>query len=109
MTDHAVRVLTALAAAAVGRVSAERLELVLDGIAPDRFVDEDGQVDQARVASFVDRYAETPAARVPDLGQGRRPGQLPVGRALGVAEAERRFGPERPGAFSRALPAPGQY
>ncbi len=109
MTDNAARAFAAIASAAAGRMSAERLEVAVDGIAPDRFVDEDGNLDQGRIARLVEVYAEKPNARAPDLGPGRRPGSGSAGRDRGIAEAEHRFGLDRPGAFSQARPAPGQY
>jgi multidrug efflux pump subunit AcrA (membrane-fusion protein) len=61
-------------AAAAGRLAPEALVALIGGLNLSSFVDEDGEVDQDKVASFVDSVA--PAAKDPfvglDLGQGAR-------------------------------------
>lgn len=61
-------------AAAAGRLSAEQVDTLLDGLNVSRFLTEDGDVDGERVAAFVDGIApkqdENPT--FPDLGQGVR-------------------------------------
>lgn len=61
-------------AAATGRMSAEQVSTLIDGINLARFIDDDGEVDRDAVASFVDGIApqqdSTPSPL--DLGQGAR-------------------------------------
>lgn len=63
-------------AAAAGRLTDEQLVALLDGLNFASFVNEDGEVDQAKVVKFVDGIAPKPDPSVtptfPDLGQGAR-------------------------------------
>lgn len=62
-------------AAATGRMSAEQIATLLDGLNLARFVGEDGEVDSAAVAQFVDGIAPPKDDTAPsplDLGQGNR-------------------------------------
>ena len=77
LTEAGSRVAAAeFRAAASGRMAAEQIETLLDGINLSRFVDDDGEVDRSAVASFVDGIAPKPGEQVPspllDLGQGAR-------------------------------------
>lgn len=64
-------------AAAAGRLDAAALEVLVDGLNLAKFLDDDGEVDTAKVAAFVDGIApkveeEERPAGFPDLGQGAR-------------------------------------
>jgi ferric-dicitrate binding protein FerR (iron transport regulator) len=61
-------------AAATGRLTADQLDTLLDGINLARFVSDEGEVDQTAVAKFVDGIAPQPEGRTAafDLGQGAR-------------------------------------
>lgn len=64
-------------AAAVGRLDQAALDVLIDGLNLAKFLDEDGEVDTAKVAAFVDGIApkadeEEKPAGFPDLGQGAR-------------------------------------
>ena len=64
-------------AAAAGRLDQAALDVLIDGLNLAKFLDDDGEVDTAKVAAFVDGIApkaeedEKPAG-FPDLGQGAR-------------------------------------
>ena len=63
-------------AAAAGRLTQKQLDALLDGTNLAAFVDDDGEVDRAKVSKYVEGIA--PAAEAPrnngfpDLGQGAR-------------------------------------
>lgn len=66
-------------AAAAGRLTAEQLETLTEGLNYAVFLDEEGDVDAKKVARFVDGIAPAkaednpaPAPVFPDLGQGAR-------------------------------------
>lgn len=60
-------------AAAAGRLNDEQLVTLLDGLNLTAFVNDDGEVDQAKVVKFVDGIApKTDTPVFPDLGQGAR-------------------------------------
>lgn len=66
-----------LRAAAAGRLTDDQVSTLLDGVNLTRFVGDDGEVDRAAVARFVDgiapKTAETNERQTfPDLGQGAR-------------------------------------
>jgi hypothetical protein len=66
-------------AAAAGRMSAEQLGALLEATNLAVFIGEDGDVDEAKVARFVDGIAPMPSEEetrpgFPDLGQGARGG-----------------------------------
>ncbi len=57
-------------AAASGRLSEKQLAVLLDGYDRTKFLTDDGKVDAAKVAKFIEAIA--PAKGTPDLGQGPR-------------------------------------
>lgn len=62
-------------AVAAGRLGADQLATLLDGLNVAAFLTETGEVDAAKVAQFIDGIAPPPdenTRRTPDLGQGRR-------------------------------------
>lgn len=68
-----------LAAASIRTAAAGRVEVtaeLLEGVNLSAFVDDDGEVDEAKVARWVDSIAPKPDENgrtvVPDLGQGAR-------------------------------------
>lgn len=67
-------------AVAAGRLTDEQLEGLLEGLNLAAFLDDEGDVDAAKVAKFVDRIApqpteqEEPTRTFLDLGQGARGG-----------------------------------
>jgi hypothetical protein len=75
--------LAELRVAAAGRLSDVQLATLVDGLNLAAFIGEDGEVDQAKVAKFVDGIApaaeEEKPAGFPDLGQGARGGTPPLG------------------------------
>lgn len=91
--DAALATLTATLALR-GKNDDERAEL-LDLVDPAKFVTSDGNIDAAKVKTYVDRVA--PAGNGQNDGTGGTPGQgrfTPGGqskRELGEAEAQRRF------------------
>ena len=79
-------------AAAAGRLTEAQRDALLDGLNRSRFLTDDGDVDTARVAKWVDSIApatQEPAQPEPigrarvDLGQGRRSGQVRPSVAAG--------------------------
>lgn len=75
-------------AAAAGRLDADQVATLLDGLNLAAFLGDDGEVDQAKVAAFIDGIAPKPdpdkPAAFPDLGQGVRGSEVPLGSdALG--------------------------
>lgn len=61
-------------AAATGRMTAEQVDTLVDGINLARFIDDDGEVDRDAVTQFVDGIApqqDSPPSPL-DLGQGAR-------------------------------------
>lgn len=81
MREAASKVAAAsLRAAATGRF--EVTSDFLEGVNLAAFIDDDGEVDEAKVARFVDGIAPKPTEpdepRFPDLGQGAR-GSVPLG------------------------------
>lgn len=65
----------AFALAAGDRIDEKRLEAVVDGIDPTKFLNDDGQIDVERVKAFVDGIAPATGdekKKWPDTGQGRR-------------------------------------
>ena len=75
LTEAGTKVAAAeLRAAAAGRMTAEQLDTLLDGINLARFIDDDGEVDRDALAGFVDGIApQKDSTGSPlDLGQGAR-------------------------------------
>ena len=77
----AARIVAAeIRAAAAGRMTGEQLEALLEATNLTVFIGEDGDVDQVKVARFVDGIAPMPTEEeetrhgFPDLGQGARRG-----------------------------------
>lgn len=67
-------------ASAAGRLTDEQLEGLLEGLNFGAFLDDEGDVDKAKVTSWVDRIApqrndEPEPTRFLDLGQGARGGR----------------------------------
>lgn len=81
MATGAAKVVRAeIRAAAAGRLSADQLTTLLEGINLAAFLGDDGEVDEPKVARFVDGIAPKPdedegSGTFPDLGQGARGGQ----------------------------------
>lgn len=72
-SEYAARLVTAeFRAANSGRIPADKLTAVLDGIEPTKFLTADGEVDTDKVQTFVDGIAPTKSEKWPDMGQGRR-------------------------------------
>jgi SpoVK/Ycf46/Vps4 family AAA+-type ATPase len=70
--------LATLKAAAAGRF--ELTEEFLEGVNLAAFVDDDGEVDEAKVAKFIEGIApKDEPRRIPDLGQGPRGSTTPLG------------------------------
>lgn len=65
-------------AAAAGRLEAEQVATLVDGINLAAFLTDDGDVDTDKVSAFIDGLAPkadpSPGSPFPDLGQGARPG-----------------------------------
>lgn len=59
-------------AAASGRLEAEQVKALLEGLDRTRFLTEDGDVDQKAVAAWVGLLAPATSSAPPDLGQGAR-------------------------------------
>jgi len=63
-------------AAAAGRVSADQVEALLEGLDRSRFITDDGDVDRDALALWVARFAPAPASGPQrpfgDVGQGAR-------------------------------------
>lgn len=78
LREGSARVVRAeIRAAAAGRPV--DVDALLEGIDANRFIDDDGDVDTAAIAAWIDKLA--PAGeqrqRTPDLGQGARSGPTP--------------------------------
>ncbi|WP_102508109.1 hypothetical protein [Sanguibacter massiliensis] len=72
-SEYAARLVTAeFRAANSGRIPADKLAAVLDGIEPTKFLTADGEVDTDKVQTFVDGIAPAKSEKWPDMGQGRR-------------------------------------
>ncbi|QIK82406.1 hypothetical protein [Sanguibacter sp. HDW7] len=72
-SEYAARLVTAeFRAANSGRIPADKLTAVLDGIEPTKFLTADGEVDTDKVQTFVDGIAPAKSEKWPDMGQGRR-------------------------------------
>jgi hypothetical protein len=82
--------------ASAGRLDADRLKAVLEPLDLTRFLDKNGDVDEAKVASYVDSIAPkstAPAPRGPSAtGLGAAPHAPAERGAQGKAMAEKRFG-----------------
>jgi hypothetical protein len=64
-------------AAAAGRTV--DVDALLEGLDRSRFIDDDGEVDAAAIAKWIERVAPVTDPSRPDLGQGVRPGSaLPL-------------------------------
>lgn len=61
-------------AAAAGRLDAARIDAIVEPLDLTKFATDTGEVDEAKVAAYVDGIAPT-KPHIPDLGQGRRPGK----------------------------------
>lgn len=72
------RVHAAFTRAAAGRLDAEQVDELVNGINVAAFVDTDGKVDAAKVAQFIERIAPTSEPAFPDLAQGVRGSTLPL-------------------------------
>lgn len=68
-----------------GRIPAEQLTAILDGIDPTKFVTADGDVDADKVKQYVDGLAPADGKKWPDMGQGRRQSQKTAGVDAGRA------------------------
>ena len=91
-TDRLVR--AEFKAEAKGRIDADRLKAILEPLDMSKFLNADGDVDEAKVAAFVDGVAPKAAApKGPSSGglgnQTHTPGEP---GAQGRAMAEKRFG-----------------
>lgn len=76
LTEAGAKIAAAeIRASATGRLADEQVATLIDNVNLARFVDDDGEVDRAAVAAFVDGIAPPPAENQPvvvDLGQGTR-------------------------------------
>lgn len=78
----AERAADAIRLAATGRMEAEQVEGLLEGLDLTKFLDDNGQPDRQAIAKWVDRVApaledEPAPSGFPDLGQGARGGPKP--------------------------------
>jgi hypothetical protein len=92
----------ALGGSLAAMAEADRAEL-LDTINPAAFLTPEGEVDTAKVQTFVTKFVPgaatapngagtAPSGHVADHGGGRRGTTMPSPREAGLAEAQRRFG-----------------
>lgn len=80
-------------AAAAGRIEQQRLDDLLDPLDMSKFLDDEGQVDTAKVSAWVDSAApkqDGKGSGFPDLGQGRRQGTPQPSVASGQALYDQR-------------------
>lgn len=68
-----------------GRIPADRLSAILDGLDPAKFLTSDGEVDADKVQQYVDGIAPADGKKWPDMGQGRRQQQKTAGVEAGRA------------------------
>lgn len=68
-----------------GRIPADRLSAILDGLDPTKFLTSDGEVDADKVQQYVDGIAPADGKKWPDMGQGRRQQQKAAGVEAGRA------------------------
>ena len=83
------------AAAAAGRIEADRLVTLTEDIDMTRYLRDDGTVDVDKVAAKVEAWAPKPSeprTPRPDPSQGSGRGPAPTGAEKGLAEVERRYG-----------------
>ena len=83
------------AAAAAGRIEADRLVTLTEDIDMTRYLKDDGTVDVDKVAAKVEAWAPKPSeprTPRPDPSQGSGRGPAPTGAEKGLAEVERRYG-----------------
>lgn len=67
-----------------GRIPADRLSAILDGLDPAKFLTSAGEVDADKVQQYVDGIAPA-GGKWPDMGQGRRQQQKAAGVEAGRA------------------------
>lgn len=82
-----------ITAAAAGRMAEAQVKALLENVDPGRFLDDKGDVDNARVTAFIDGIAPPAATHtaIPGgFGQGQRAGEVKPSLASGAAEWERR-------------------
>ena len=72
-------------AANAGRIPAEQLKLVLDGLDPSKFLTAEGEVDADKVKQYVDGLAPADGKKWPGTGQGKRDQQKTTGVSAGRA------------------------
>ena len=72
-------------AANAGRIPAEQLKLVLDGLDPSKFLTAEGEVDADKVKQYVDGIAPADGKKWPGTGQGKRDQQKTTGVSAGRA------------------------
>jgi hypothetical protein len=91
----------ALGSALAGMAEADRNEL-MDSIDPTRFLTDKGDVDTAKVQTFLTKFVQgaamAPGGRIADHGAGKRSTTMLSPREAGLAEAKRRFGDKVPAA-----------
>lgn len=68
-----------------GRIPAEQLKLVLDGLDPSKFLTAEGEVDADKVKQYVDGIAPADGKKWPGTGQGNRQQQKTTGVSAGRA------------------------
>lgn len=68
-----------------GRIPADRLSAILDGLDPTKFLTSDGEVDADKVQQYVDGIAPADGKKWPDMGQGKRQQQKAAGVEAGRA------------------------
>jgi hypothetical protein len=68
-----------------GRIPAEQLTAILDGVDYSKFLTADGEPDADKVKQYVDGIAPADGRKWPDMGQGRRSSQKSTGVDAGRA------------------------
>ena len=68
-----------------GRIPADRLSAILDGLDPAKFLTSNGEVDADKVQQYVDGIAPADGKKWPDMGQGKRQQQKAAGVEAGRA------------------------
>lgn len=72
-------------AANAGRLDGAKIQGVLEGIDPSKFLTSEGQVATDKVQQYVDGIAPADTKKWPDMGQGRRGGGASKSTGSGVA------------------------
>ena len=94
MSDLHDQVTAELTKLAEGRLDANTVEMLADGLNVDRFLDDDGQLDSDALAQYADRVFPKPRRR--KSGRG-------TGATAARAEADRRFGKDRAAGLSGGI------